>query len=109
MDDAPEHYGLTAHCALAVQNAVSLWLILMLQALNEQQRGMLHLFTARMGPPAQQLERCTRSLLDIAGVLCPGEDPQLLAKELIRQQFPLYSAAQHAGLATFLAAAVHPR
>ena len=94
---------------LLCRQMCSLSLIMMLQALNEQQRGMLHLFTARMGPPAQELERCATSLLDIAGVLCPGEDPQLLANEIVRQQFPLYSAAQHAALATFVTAAVHPR
>ena len=87
--------------------AAKLWL--MLQALNEQQRGMLRLFTDKTGPPAQELERYARSLLDIAEVFCPGEDPQLLAKELVRQHFPLYSPAQHAALAAFFAAAVHPR
>ena len=82
---------------------------MMLQALNEQQRGMLHLFTARMGPPAEKLERFARSLLDIAGVICPSEDPHLLAMELVMQHFPLYSAAQRSALAAFLAAAVHHR
>ena len=69
---------------------------------------MLLLFAKRLGPPAQELERCTKSLMDIVEVLCPGEDPQLLANELIRQQYPLYTEAMHAKLAAFLAIAAHP-
>ena len=84
-------------------------MVLPMQALEEQPHEMLLLFTKRLGPPAQELERCAKSLMDIAEVLCPGEDPQLLAKELIRQQYPLYTEAMHATLAAFLAVAVHPR
>ena len=79
----------------------------MLQALDELQRVTLHSCTARLGPPAQQLECFARSLLDIAGVLCPGKDMQLLIKELLKQHIPLYSAAQHAALKAFMAAAAH--
>ena len=82
----------------------------MLQALIEQQRDTLHPFLARMGPPAQELEGYARTLLDVTGMLCPGTwDLQLLAKALVRRQYPLYSAAQQAALAAFFAAAVHPR
>ena len=81
----------------------------MLQVLEAHQLVVLRSLTARLGPPAQELERYSNSLIDTAQVICPGEDPQLLARELIRQQFTMYSEAKHAALTAFLAANQHPR
>ena len=76
-----------------------------LQVLGEGQRARLNIQAQRLWTAHADYVHRARSLLETMQVLSTGQDSQLLAQELLRQQFPLYSEVSHAEIAPTLASA----
>ena len=76
-----------------------------MQVLGEGQRARLNVQAQRLWTAHADYVNRARSMLETMQVLSTGQDSQLLAQELLRQQFPLYSEVSHAEIALTLASA----